>query len=38
MNDGARTLSIAISYWGYVSLLPAMIIASVILGIVRRKD
>jgi len=38
MNDAARTLSMAISYWGYVSLLPGMIIASVILSIVRRKD
>jgi len=38
MNDAARTLSMALSYWGYVALLPGMIIASAVLGIVRRKD
>ena len=38
MNHAPRTLSMAISYWGYVALLPTIIVASVILGVVRRKD
>ena len=38
MNDNAQTLTMVISYWGYVALLPAMIIASVVFGFIRRKD
>ena len=38
MNHPAQTLTMAVSYWGYVAFLPAMIIASVVLGLVRRKE
>ena len=38
MNHASQALMMAISYWGYVTMLPAMIVASVILGLVRRKD
>jgi putative membrane protein len=38
MNHAAQTLAMAISYWGYVALLPTMIVASVVLGLIRRKE
>ena len=38
MNHAAQTLTMAISYWGYVALLPTMIIAFVVLCLMRRKD
>ena len=38
MNQTAQTLTMMISYWAYVAFLPAMIIASVVLGLIRRKD
>jgi len=38
MNHEAQTLVMAVSYWGYVALLPTMIVASVVLGLIRRKD
>ena len=37
MNHAAQTMTTVISYWGYVALLPAMIVASMVLGLVRRK-
>lgn len=38
MNDAAPTLIMVVSYWAYVAFLPAMIIACVVLGRIRRKD
>lgn len=38
MNHAAQTLTMAISYWGYLAFLPTMIAASVVLGLIRRKD
>ena len=38
MNQPAQTLIMALSYWGYVAFLPTIIIASVVLGLVRRKE
>jgi hypothetical protein len=38
MNQAAQTLTMALSYWGYVAFLPAMIVASVFLGLMGRKD
>ena len=38
MNHAAQTLTMVISYWGYVAFLPTMIVAFVVLGLVRRKD
>jgi len=38
MSHAPETLTMVISYWGYVVLLPAMIIASVVLGLIRPKD
>ena len=38
MNHAAQTLTMVISYWGYVAFLPAMIAAFVVLGLIRRKD
>ena len=38
MNHAAQTLTMAISYWGYVAFLPAMIVAYIVLGLIRRKD
>jgi len=37
MSHTAQTLTMAISYWGYVALLPTMI-AFIVLGLIRRKD
>jgi hypothetical protein len=37
MNHAAQTLTMAISYWGYVAFLPTMIVASVVLGLMGRK-
>ena len=37
MNHASQTLIMAVSYWGYVALLPAMIIAFVVLGLIPRK-
>ena len=37
MNPAAPTLTMVVSYWGYVAFLPTMIIAAVVLGLVRRK-
>jgi len=34
MNHAVQTLS----YWGYVTFLPALIVASILLGLVRRKE
>ena len=38
MIDAAATLTMVISYWGYVAFLPTMLIAFVVLGLIRRKD
>jgi hypothetical protein len=38
MNHAAQTLTMVISYWGYVAFLPMMMVASVVLGLIRRKD
>ncbi len=38
MNHATQTLLMAVSYWGYVALLPTMIIASVVFGLSRRKE
>jgi hypothetical protein len=38
MNQAPQTLTMVLSYWGYVAFLPAMIVASVVLGLIRRKD
>jgi len=38
MNHAAQTLTMAISYWGYVAFLPLMLIAFVVHGLIRRKD
>jgi hypothetical protein len=38
MKDAAPTLTMVISYWAYVAFLPAMIIAFVFHGLIRRKD
>jgi hypothetical protein len=38
MNHAAQTLTMAISYWGYVGFLPTMIVASVVLGLMGRKE
>ena len=37
MSHAAQTVAMAVSYWGYVALLPAMLIASLVLGLIRRK-
>ena len=38
MNHTAQTLTMVISYWGYVAFLPTMIVAFVVLDLIRRKD
>jgi hypothetical protein len=38
MNQAAQTLTMAISYWGYIAFLPTMIVTCVVLGVIRRKD
>ena len=38
MNQTAQTLTMMISFWAYVALLPALIVASVVLSLIRRKD
>ena len=38
MNHSAETLTMVISYWGYVTLLPMLIVASVVLGLKRPKE
>ena len=38
MNHPAQTMTMVISYWGYVAFLPTMIVACVVLGLIRRKD
>jgi hypothetical protein len=38
MNHAAQTLTMVISYWGYIAFLPAMFVAFVVLDVVRRKD
>ena len=38
MNHAVPTLTMVISYWGYVALLPMMIVASVVLCLIPRKD
>jgi hypothetical protein len=38
MNHSAQTLTMVISYWGYVAFLPTMIVAFVVLSLIRRKD
>jgi hypothetical protein len=38
MNHAAQTLTMVISYWGYLAFLPTMIVALVVLGWTRWKD
>jgi hypothetical protein len=38
MNHAAQTLTMVISYWGYVAFLPAMIVACAVLSLIGRKD
>ena len=38
MKDAAPTLIMVVSYWGYIALLPAMLIALMVHGLIRRKD
>jgi hypothetical protein len=38
MNHTAQTLTMVISYWGYVALLPTMFVALVVHGLIRPKD
>ena len=38
MNHAAQTLTMAVSYWGYVAFLPTMVAAFVVLGLIRRKN
>ena len=38
MNHAAQSLTMVISYWGYVAFLPTMIVAFVVLLLIRRKD
>jgi hypothetical protein len=38
MTQTAHTLTMIISYWGYVAFLPTMIVACVVLSVIRRKD
>jgi hypothetical protein len=38
MSHAPQTLTMVISYWGYVAFLPTLIAAFVILGLIRRKD
>jgi hypothetical protein len=38
MNHAAQTLTMVISYWGYVAFLPMMFIAFVVHGVIRRGD
>ena len=38
MNHAAQTLTMTISYWGYVALPPTMIVAFVVFGLMGRKD
>ena len=37
MSQAAQTLIMVISYWGYVALLPTMIAAFVVIGLIRPK-
>jgi hypothetical protein len=38
MNHAAQSLTMAISYWGYVAFLPALFIALAVHGLIGRKD
>jgi hypothetical protein len=38
MNHAGPSLTMIISYWGYVAFLPTMIVAFVVLGLIGRKD
>ena len=38
MKDAAPTLIMVVSYWGYVALVPVMLIVLVVHGLIRRKD
>ena len=38
MNHAEEALVRAISYWAYVAFLPALFIALVVHGLIRRKD
>ena len=38
MNDAAETLTLTISYWGYLALLPTIIVSFVVLGLIGRKE
>lgn len=38
MNHAAQILIVAVSYWGYIALLPTMIVASIVLCLIPRKD
>jgi hypothetical protein len=38
MNHAAQTLTMVVSYWGYLAFLPTMIVACVVLSLIRRKD
>jgi hypothetical protein len=38
MNHAPQTLTMVISYWGYVVLLPSILVAFVVEGLIRRKE
>ena len=38
MKDAAPTLIMVVTYWGYVALLPTLMVAFLVLGFIRRKD
>jgi hypothetical protein len=38
MNHAAQTLDIVVSFFDYVALLPLMMIAFVVFGLIRGKD
>lgn len=38
MSHAAPTLTMVISYWGYLAFLPAIIVAFVVLGWIPRKE
>jgi uncharacterized BrkB/YihY/UPF0761 family membrane protein len=38
MTDAARNLVMAISFWGYLALLPLLTVAVIYHGFIRRKE
>jgi len=38
MKDTVPTLTMVVSYWAYVAFLPAMAVAFLFHGVIRRKD